>query len=43
MQVGKPSLQPVLKQQMHGQRGFDMPQQARVDVMVERENVEIAR
>ena len=43
MHIGKLSLQPALKQQMHGQCGSMLPQPAGTDVMVERENVENAR
>ena len=43
MYVGKRSLQPALKRHMHGRRGCNIPRPARVDVMVERDNVENAR
>ena len=41
--VGKLSLQLALKWHMYGRRGFNIPRPARVDVMVDRENVENAR
>ena len=43
MHVEKQSLQPTLKRHMHGRHALEMLQPARVDVMVERENIENAK